>query len=687
MSTDQTPDPQSVEETKQQIRTIVGEIASLTRQNLEPTEFYSEFLQRVINALAAVGGAVWTIRNQNELGLAAYVNLREVFPQDDRDDRERHARLLHRIIREAEAVLVPPYSGTAGDEQAGNPTSFLLVLAPIRSDDRVVGVVEIFQRPTSGPASQRGYLRFLIEMCNHAAEYVRGRRLQELTDWHTFYSEVDRFSRIVHESLDPVTTAYTIANEGRRLVGCDRVTVALKKGRKCHVAAVSGQDTMDTRANSVVLLGKLATAVVRSGEPLWYTGVSEDLPPQIEKAVHDYVDETHTKTVAVLPLKRPEEDEAELDDKKRRGRRQREEDRVVGAIIVEQIEDTRSASEFNQSVELVCEHASRALVNATDHNDLFLMPVWRTLGKANWVFKARTLPKTLAITAVLLALAIAMFVVPWKFQMEANGKLRAKLRQDVFAEVEGQVIEVKVKHGAFVKKGDVLLVLENPDKSTQLAATTGEIEQAEKNKETYERNINDRSFPDAEKIQLFVELAGIKAKLRSLNQIREKQQREIDALTIRSPIDGEIVTWAVEENLRLRPVQRGQVLMTVANTAGDLKLELFMKETEMGHVRRALAKEPNSPMKVTYVVASDPRNRLEGKLLPSEIGHNAQPHEVYNQSVRLNVEIDRNDLIQANEEVPPDGTEVTAKVFCGHRPVGYVMLHELIEFLQMKVFF
>lgn len=687
MSTEQSPDPQSVEETKQQIRTLVGEIASLTRQNLEPTEFYSEFLQRVITALAAVGGAVWTIRNQNELGLASYVNLREVFPQDDRDDRERHFRLLQRIIREAEAILVPPYSGAAGDEQAGNPTSYLLVLAPIRADDRVVGVVEIFQRPTSGPASQRGYLRFVMEMCNHAAEYVRGRRLQELTDWHTFYSEVDRFSRVVHESLDPITTAYTISNEGRRLIGCDRVSVALKKGRKCHVAAVSGQDTMDTRANSVVLLGKLATAVVRSGEPLWYTGSSENLPPQIEKAVHDYVDETHTKTVAVLPLKRPDEDEAELDDKKRRGQRQRVEEKVVGALIVEQIEDSRAASEFNQSVELVCEHASRALVNATDYNGLFLMPLWRTLGKASWVLKARTLPKTLAITAALLALVIALFIFPWKFQMEANGKLRAAERQDVFAEVEGQVTEIKVKHGQKVKKGDILLLLENPQKSTELQAVIGEIQSALKTKETYERNLNDDSFPDSEKNQLYVEHAAVLTKLQSLNVIRKKRQLEIDALTVRSRIDGEVVTWAVEENLRNRPVQRGQVLMTIANTDGELKLELFMKETEMGHVRRFLRNNPNEPLEVKYVVASDPAKKLDGVLRPEGIGHNAQPHEVHNQSVRLYVDIKRNDLLDQEQEIPPEGTEVTAKVFCGYKPVGYVMLHEMIEFLQMKVFF
>ena len=245
------------------------------------------------------------------------------------------------MIKTGEHLLVPPYSGTAGDEEAGNPTSFLLVLAPIRNLEEVVGIVEIFQRPTSGPASQRGYLRFLSEMCQHVGDYLRGRKLQELTDWQSLFTEVNRLSLAVHEGLDPITTAYTIANEGRRLIGCDRVSVALRKGRRCKIVAVSGQDTMDTRSNAVVLLGKLATAVMRSGEPLWYTGHTDDLPPQIEEAVADYVDETHTKTVAVIPLNRPSEEVPDGDDTNKKPRR--DEENVIGTLIVEQIEDSRGA--------------------------------------------------------------------------------------------------------------------------------------------------------------------------------------------------------------------------------------------------------------------------------------------------------------------------------------------------------
>ena len=101
MSTEQQQqpvDPQAVEDTKQQIRGLVNEIAALSRQELDPAVFYGEFLGRVITALSAVGGAIW-IKGEGSSGLELkyQINLKQSFPQDDSgDDLTRHAKLLHR---------------------------------------------------------------------------------------------------------------------------------------------------------------------------------------------------------------------------------------------------------------------------------------------------------------------------------------------------------------------------------------------------------------------------------------------------------------------------------------------------------------------------------------------------------------------------------------------------------------
>ena len=80
------------------------------------------------------------------------------------------------------------------------------------------------------------------------------------------------------------------------------------------------------------------------------------------------------------------------------------------------------------------------------------MPLWRALGKARWVLKARTLPKTVAVVAGILALILALVLVRWEFKMQANGTLEPVDRRDVFAGIGGVVEEVYVEDGDTVAK-------------------------------------------------------------------------------------------------------------------------------------------------------------------------------------------------------------------------------------------
>ena len=165
-------DPQLVEETKQQIRKLVGEIAQLAKSDISPEEFYAEFLPRVVSVLAAAGGAVWVAEDRGRLALEYQINLRQTLLGESEEDQVLHDRLLRRVLAAGEGALVPPRPGAVEDEQGGNPTDFLLVLAPLRAAGGTVGVVEIFQRPDTRPATQRGYLRFLTQMCDRASEFL-----------------------------------------------------------------------------------------------------------------------------------------------------------------------------------------------------------------------------------------------------------------------------------------------------------------------------------------------------------------------------------------------------------------------------------------------------------------------------------------------------------------------------------
>jgi hypothetical protein len=276
---------ETIEQTKQQIRSLVSEISQLSKSDIGAEEYYAAFLQRVVSALAAVGGAVWLVEEGRRLQLAYQINLSQTLLDSSSDDASRHLRLLNQVISSGEGNLFPPLSGAVDENAGGNPTRYLIVLSPLRNDGQVEGIIEIFQRPDSPPATQRGYLRFMEQMSELAGEWIKTQKLRQFSDKTSLWAQADQFSRQIHESLNLRETAYAVSNEGRRLIGCDRVSVAVSRGRKCYIEAVSGQDTMENRSNIVTALGNLATKVVATGEPLWYEGSTEDLPPQIEDQV------------------------------------------------------------------------------------------------------------------------------------------------------------------------------------------------------------------------------------------------------------------------------------------------------------------------------------------------------------------------------------------------------------------
>src|SRR5262249_24028734 len=149
------------------------------------------------------------------------------------------------------------------------------------------------------------------------------------------------------------------------------------------------------RSNVVTLLGKLATRVVASGEPLWYGGSTEELPPQIEEAIEEYVDQSYTKSLAVIPLRQPKPSVAAPNQNEQQPNAEvapaenAHTGEIVGALIIEQIESEIPRSILAPRLDLVYEHSARALSNALDHNGLFLMPVWRAIGKSKWLVQSR----------------------------------------------------------------------------------------------------------------------------------------------------------------------------------------------------------------------------------------------------------------------------------------------------------
>lgn len=666
-------DPALIDQTKNQIRQLVQEITDLARSQCSEEEFYQGFLTKTTSALASVGGVIWKRKNEaSPLQLLYHINLTQTTLASDPQAQVRHSRLLDQLLKNPEPTLVAPHSGGGGDDQAGNPTPFLLIFCPLRIDDQVVGFIEILQRPGGGPATQRGYLRFLVQMADIANDFLKTKRLRAFHEQQQLWGDLDRFSRAIHETLEIEPTAYTIANEGRRIIGCDRLSVITGSGGAARVVAVSGLDTIERRADQTKRLAQLARVAIRTGEPVWFEGDASSLAPQIETQLQAYLDVSHAKFVGIIPLF----DGAPEATTPRR---------VIGALVLEQLTDSRLPGNTRNRTRVVADHAERALANCLEHQGLFLMPLWKQLGRLTRPLRGERLPRTVLVLAILAASIFGLFVIPFPFTLGTSGELIPETQQEIFAEIDGRFVEVRVPDDPqqIVEEGALLAVMTNHDLTREIERLRGEIAQLREIIEKFQRSkaTFDHRMEQFELLNILTQLDKAKQELAYKEKELALREADFQKLQVVSPIRGRIVNWQVRRHLLGRPVKQGQNLMTVVAPDTRWQLNLYVPEKRVGHLLAAQGATAQ-PLQVTFTLASHPATQFRGEI--AKVDPVLDVHDGQENTARVLVNFD-------NQQTPADllrtGTRATAKIECGKRPLGYVLFHELYESAKTAILY
>lgn len=663
-----TADPSSADylaadESWDEIDRLVDDLARLSKSANTPREFYAELIERSASSMAAVGGAAWLAGSEGRLDLAAQVHLAKA-QAASAESAQQHRTLLAETLAAGESRLLAPED----KKPNGLVNGILVVLCPVMLEGQAVGVLEIFQRADVSPAVRQGNLRLLTVLAELAAELHRHLQWREFRDRAATAGEFDKFIEQVHHGLDVKATAYAIANEGRRVAGVDRLSVLVTERGGCRLVAMSGLDTFDRRAEAVRTLEQLAAAVVAWREPLWFPDDGQEPPPQIEERVQSYVDTSHVRSLAVLPLASSAGS-----------------DRVVGALVVERFEAEQFDEVLRRRMEALARHSASALSNAVAHERVPLVRILERLDRAAWFEQARQSPRWMWIAAAVLIALAGLAIVPADFELEARGQLQPRERRDVFAPTDGIVRDVNVEHGTEVKAGQVLIALRKPELDVEFNHVLGEMLTARKRLESIQAARLVGTTNDAERQardnQLTADEEETKEKLKSLeaeHKILRAQQAELE---VRAPIDGVVVTWDVERLLTARPVTRGQPLVTVARTAGPWVLEAKLKDDEIGPLLAA-QRELGPERDVTFIVATDPAATYQGRV--TRVAMATEPDEKTGPTVLVTVDIDRNQL---SDERRRPGATVIAQIDCGREPLGYVWFHELLHAIRSRLLF
>ncbi len=683
-----------------------------------------------MRAAGAVGGAVWLRGQGAQFQLEYQVNLAATGVMATAENQAYHGHLLAAVAESRQTRLTPPRAGMPGESQAANPSDYLLAAAALVRDDEPFGLVELFLPPGGPPGIEQRhveqrYERLLDELAGAAVAYDVRRELGALRERAALWGRFEQFAQRAHGSLDVRTAAYAIANDGRSVIGCDRLCVAVRRGRKCKLTAVSGLERFDRRSPVIRRLQKLIDCVARAGEPLVYLGHERDLPPQVAGPLESYLDSANVRQLVMLPL---HVGESLRDSHSGLGETRPRAGRLIGMLVAERFDADPFPETLRERVAAVAGHGQAALANAMKYQDLPLLPLVRLAG---WLLGPRRLSYGIVALLALAAAAAALVFIPAELRIEARGELQPQRRYDVFAPHDGVVTQVRVKHGQHVEQADLptrsvsenaltrsvsegtlprrasegdqppgaaptdagapqrglLAVLTNTELDYELSRLKGEIGTAKKRQDTAGIRVlqlqNARTVAESqERDKLMAEASELEENIDSLRKqlaILERQQRE---MAVYSPAAGQVVTWNVEQTLDRRPVRRGQRLMQIADAQGPWVLELHLPDRHVGHVLAAQS-EAGANLEVEFILATDPETTFTGRI--ERVAETTDNDEVHGPSVLVTVSLDERTRSQIAGLRP--GATVIGRIACGQRPLGYTWFHDLIDAVYTWIWF
>jgi putative peptide zinc metalloprotease protein len=170
------------------------------------------------------------------------------------------------------------------------------------------------------------------------------------------------------------------------------------------------------------------------------------------------------------------------------------------------------------------------------------MPVYqigkflRTPGRLRKVKKARAA----AYAAAAIALVCGILLIPTPLRIDGTLVLKLEKPEEIYAEVEGQLVELDVRDGDWIKKDTVIAKLKNPAKEKEL------FERQQDHDVAYHKALWYRTSPEREyraQARQQEEFAG------KMNGTIEKISQQLGKLTLISNRDGRVVGSPHEETV------------------------------------------------------------------------------------------------------------------------------------------
>lgn len=653
------------DETWRRLESLVDVVAQWAKDAVSQAEFYSVLLRRTVAELQAAGGAVWNLDSRQRLQRIDLMGSPAIDAMTQQPSHLAGIRAAFTRGTEVSKSWAEPFQA---DQAKATTEDLVSCLTPVIVDDEIVAMLELVLSAGTAATGRDNAEHVMAALADVSVDFHRAFQLRDLRQRAATWNTSQEFSDCVHRRLDLDETCYSIANEGRRFVGADRISVLVARGGSLRVGAISGVDSIDRRSPDVILMRRLASAVALGGDPLW-TQDSLEQPPQVRQFLDAYHDASGARCLAILPIK------SEPSNGK---------SRLLGVLVAEQFQGDKFEAACQERLAIGCLHAKTALANALEMNSLPLLWVSRSMRRVGWLFGLQSITSlTLMLIASLLFMGAGvatLCLVPIDFTVTARGQLQPIEQRDIFAPADGVVQEILVQHGEEVAGGAVLVKLRNTELDYETGRLLGDLATTRAKLQAFQAARLTAGRDRRQMDQVNAEIERLKQILVGMEQQREILQRQRHALDVRSPLAGQVMSWEADKTLASRPVRQGQRLMTIANVRGPWHLEVDVPDDDIGHVIAARQQLGGGNLPVTFILLTDPASVHRGDVadvaLTTSVTGNREP------AVQITVAIDSAALTS-----PRPGAGVVARIHCGRRSIGYVWFHRVYEQLRMRTMF
>lgn len=660
----------AADQTWEALDQLLSDLGECARTDCDPAGFVDRLLQTVLTSLSAHRVSLWTaLRGGGFAESGTCGGSQQSRHVDATGERRAELSLIERAVELGRAIAVLPQTQVAvSSAEISNPTEWTRLIAPIRSSKRGFGCICVWLSGEADPEIRSNSLKLLEAIAELSLPFFESQDLARLLAAEEFAARLQVFTAAIHSTPSPSTTPRTLAHQLRAIVGADRCWVLSRRGRRLRVVAADGTASLQRKSSVVRQLERLASTAALSGKVLdWSLGEQLDLERRVATQLEKYIDESNACRVRIQGVETPPGPTPAGKAVRRR---------TVGILVCEWFRPPLQplAPEWWNAI---AEQTSVALQNAEDWGRA---PVARFLRPARRGLLAPRVIRNLLVIAGIALLAAAAVSVKTDLMLEVRGELQPVVRRHAFAAIDGTVRDVLVETGEHVRAGQALAVLDNTQIAIDLKRIEGDLLSAQVKRSAIEASRLDAQLLGGDSLarrnEMTSELEELTLRIENLEREQDLLKIRAAELEIHSPIDGEILSWDVKRELMLRPVSRGDILFTIAQTDGPWQLELQVPDSRVGDLPAA-----KNEVAIDYSLVTTPERVSKTRLasLSTSIESRTAGEEP---SVLAFASV-----VSEDSGLREAGLGVRARFYCGRHPVGYVWLRDLWRTVRRDVLF